>query len=317
MARIHGIDRDLLPLNLGGNPFGWTADQDASFEVLDAFAAGGGSFIDTADVYSAWKPGYSGGESERIIGAWMTSRGNRDQMVIATKTGSLEARPGLGDATVKASVRESLERLGTDRIDLYYAHRDDAATPIEAQVRTFGDLIASGTIAAIGLSNYTPERLREWIITADALGLPRPAAIQTRYSLVCRHEYERDDATMVAEFGLASFPYSTLGSGFLSGKYRSADDLVGERAGAAQRYLDAGGLPVVESLSAIAAAHGAELTTVALAWLLAHGITAPIASASRAAQVPALLAATTLELSPAEVAVLDAASAGFAERPFA
>lgn len=317
MARIHGIDRDILPLNLGGNPFGWTADRDASFEVLDAFAAGGGSFVDTADVYSAWKPGNAGGESERIIGAWMASRGNRDDVVVATKTGSLAARHGLGDATVKASVREALARLGTDRIDLYYAHRDDPETPIEAQVRTFGDLVADGTILAIGLSNYSPDRLRAWIATADALGLPRPAAIQTRYSLVCRHEYERDDAPVVAETGLASFPYSTLGSGFLSGKYRGEADLVGERAGAAKRYLDAGGLPVVDALAGIADARGVAPTTVALAWLLARGVTAPIASASRASQVPALLAATALRLTDDEVAALDAASAPFVDLPFA
>ena len=317
MARIPGIDRDILPLNLGGNPFGWTADADASFEVLDAFVAGGGSFVDTADVYSAWAPGNEGGESERIIGAWMAERGNRDDIVVATKTGSLEARHGLGDATVKASAREALERLRTDRIDLYYAHRDDPATPIENQVRTFGDLVAEGTILAIGLSNYSPDRLREWVGTADALGLPRPAAIQTRYSLVARHEYERDDAPLVTEFGLASFPYSTLGSGFLSGKYRGVEDLVGARAGAAQRYLDAGGVAVVDVLAGIAQAHGAELTTVALAWLLARGVTAPIASASHAGQVPALLAATTLDLSADEVAALDAASQPFAETPFA
>lgn len=312
MARIHGIDHEILPLNLGGNPFGWTADQATSFEVLDAFVAGGGSFVDTADVYSAWAPGNSGGESERIIGAWMASRGNRDEVVVATKTGQLEGHIGLADATVKASVRDSLARLGTDHIDLYYAHRDDAEVSIESQVRTFGGLVADGTISAIGLSNYAPERVRDWIKTADALGLPRPAAIQTRYSLVSRHDYETNDAPLVADYALASFPYSTLGSGFLSGKYRTAEDLVGARAGAAKAYLDAGGLSVVDALAGVAEAHDAELTTIALAWLLARGVTAPIASASHAAQVAALLAAVAVKLTAEEVSTLTAASAAFA-----
>ena len=312
MARITGIDADFVPLNLGGNPFGWTADAPTSFTILDAFAEAGGSFVDTADMYSEWVPGSTGGDSETIIGDWMAARGNRDHIVVATKAGRLSTLKGLAHATVTTALDASLRRLRTDHVDLFYSHGDDPDTPIADQVRAFDALVRAGKIRAIGLSNYSPERLREWVETADALGATRPAAVQPRYSLVTRHEYEPTLAPVIDEFGLAVFPYSTLASGFLSGKYRTGADLTGARAGAAERYLNADGLAVVEALATVAASHDVELTTVALAWLLARGVTAPIASVSRPEQLPALMAATTLQLTGAEVAALDAASAPFA-----
>lgn len=312
MARIPGIDHDILPLNLGGNPFGWTADADSSHAILDAFAEAGGSFVDTADMYSQWVAGNDGGESEQIIGDWMASRRNRDDVVVATKAGRMTGLLGLAEPTVTAALDASLRRLRTDRIDLFYAHGDDPDTPIEAQVRTFDALVRAGKVRAIGLSNYSHDRLRAWVETADALGATRPSALQPRYSLVTRSEYEPGLAPVVAEFGLACLPYSTLASGFLSGKYRTADDLVGARAGSAERYLNAEGLAVVDALARIAGAHGVQLTTVALAWLLAKGVTAPIASVSQPGQLPALMAAATLQLSADEVAALDDASAPFA-----
>lgn len=313
MARINGIDQDIFPLNLGGNPFGWTSDEAQTHRVLDAFVAGGGNFVDTADVYSQWVDGHVGGESERVLGSWLASRGNRADVVVATKVGQLEGHLGLGRDNVRAALTNSLERLGTDHVDLYYAHRDDPETPIADQVRTFDELVREGSVRAIGLSNYSGARLREWVDTARDLGATLPAAVQNRYSLVARAEYEQDTAGVVAEFGLASFPYTALASGFLTGKVRSAEDLSkSSRSGATQKYLEAGGLAVVEALDTVAAAHDAELSTVALAWLLAKGVTAPIASVSRVEQLPALMAAPALVLTEGEVATLDAASARFA-----
>lgn len=312
-TRIPGIDADILPLNLGGNTFGWTSDQQRSFEVLDAFTAGGGSFIDTADVYSAWIEGHEGGESERMIGAWLTARGNRDDVLIATKTGSHPQFPGLARETVEASLSASLERLQTDRIDLYYAHRDDESVAISDQVRTFHDLVQSGRVLTYGLSNYSPERLRAFFETARREGLTAPVAIQPQYSLVFRREHEQDLAAIAQEHGAAVFPYFSLASGFLTGKYRSREDLEGAaRQGMAEGYFSDDGLKVVEAVEQVAAAHGAELSTVSLAWLLARGVSAPIASASRPEQVPALLAAAELELTEAEVTALNRASQPFA-----
>ena len=305
-------DRPFLPLNLGGNPFGWTADREASFAVLDAFVAGGGTFVDTADSYSAWVDGHEGGESERLIGAWMAERGNRDAVVIATKVGKKPSREGLAHGTVVAALDESLERLGTDRVDLYYAHFDDESVAVEDQVETFHSLVEAGRARAIGLSNYSPERMRAWFEHARREGLTVPAAIQPRYTLVSRAAYERDYAPIAAEFGAAVFPYPALASGFLTGKYRTEADFEGAaRGSAARRYADAGGLAVVDALVQVGGRHEAEPATVALAWLLARGVTAPIASASRPEQLAALLAAPTLNLTREDLAELDAASAAF------
>lgn len=312
MARIPGIDEDILALNLGANPFGWTADETASQAVLDGFLAGGGSFIDTADSYSQWVPGSSGGDSETILGAWLAERGVRDRVLIATKVGAKKDRKGLARDNVRAALADSLARLRTDRIDLYYAHYDDEAVSIADQVETFAGLVADGTVRTYGLSNYTPARMREFFETAHRLAVPLPSAIQPHYSLVHR-SYERDYAPIVADFGPAVFPYYALASGFLSGKYRSAADTTGvERGARVAGYLTEEGFALIDVLRHIASQHGTEPATVALAWLLAKGATAPIASASRPEQLAALLAAPTITLVPEQIAALDEASTPWA-----
>lgn len=313
MARIDGIDRDIFPLNLGGNPFGWTSDTATSHAVLDAFVQAGGNFVDTADMYSQWVPGHEGGESERVLGQWLALNGNRDDVVIATKVGAMSEWEGLAHDNVVEALENSLDRLGTDYIDLYYAHHDDPEVEIEDQVRTFDSLVQGGEIKAIGLSNYTPERLREWLDTARRLDATMPAAIQPHYNLVERAFYETQIAPIVREYELAVFSYYSLASGFLTGKYRTADDIAKySRGGAAKRYMTDEGLRVVDALGEVADDRGAEMSTVALAWLLAKGITAPIASVSRPDQLPALMAAATLDLTQAEVAAVDESSEAFA-----
>lgn len=312
MAAFPDPDTDLFPINLGGNPFGWTANEETSYSVLDAFAASGGTLIDTADAYTEWVDGNQGGESEAILGRWMQSRGNRDRVLIATKIGLSQSRPGLSHDNVTAGLQDSLRRLQTDYIDLYYAHRDDDNVSIRDQVETFGSLVHSGAVRAIGLSNYSAERLRRWCETARDAGMPVPVAIQPRYNLVSRREYERNIAPLVAEFELAVFCFPALASGFLTGKYRTEADFDGKARGtAARRYFDAGGLPVVDTLVEIAADRGIEPATVAVAWLLAKGITAPIASASRPEQLDAVMAAPAVDLTDDEVAALDHSSRDF------
>lgn len=313
MARIPGLDVEIVPLNLGCNTFGWTTDPSASHAVLDAFAAAGGSFVDTADGYPQWAPGCTGGESEQILGSWLADRGTREAMTIATKVGSWAQRKGLAAATIHAACDDSLRRLGTDRIDLYYAHRDDEVTPIAEIAGAFDALVQAGKARAIGISNLAPGRMREWLTLSDTEGLAKPVALQNEYSLVSRRTFERDFAPIAAEHALATFPYYSLASGFLSGKYRGAADLEGRpRKAGAGRYLTPEGLAVLDTLCAIAQEHCVAPAAVALAWMLAHGVTAPIASATTPAQVTELMAATTLPLGPADLAALDAASAPFA-----
>lgn len=316
MSRTVHIPRtelEVLPLNLGGNTFGWTSDRETSFAVLDDFLAAGGTFVDTADGYSAWAPGNSGGESEAILGEWMAERGVRDRMVIATKVSTKPDRQGLSAENVEAALTESLQRLRTDHVDLYYFHFDDETVAIADQVRTAHELVASGRVRHMALSNYSPARMREWLEAARDLDLTLPVAIQPHYNLLHRAEVEQDYAPLAREFDLAVFPYFALASGLLTGKYRSREDLAGTaREGmTADRFGDEA-LAVIDALDVVATAHGSEPTSVALAWLLAKGVTAPIASASRPAQLPALLAATELDLSEDEVALLDRASAPFA-----
>ncbi|MFC7464355.1 aldo/keto reductase [Brachybacterium sp. GCM10030252] len=313
MTLIPRTELDVFPLNLGGNTFGWTSDRETSFAVLDAYVAAGGNFIDTADGYSAWVEGNSGGESEAVLGQWMAERGNRDQLVIATKVGSKPDRKGLEAANVEAALTESLQRLQTDVIDLYYLHFDDESVAIADQVRTFHGLVESGRVRHVALSNFSPERMREWFETAQREGLTVPVAIQPQYNLLHRADYENSYGPIAREFDVAVFPYFALASGVLTGKYRSREDLEGRaRKGMAQSLVTDESLAVVDALEKVASAHGAEITSVALAWLLAKGVTAPIASASTTEQVPALIAAASLELSAEEVAALDEVS-----RPFA
>ncbi len=311
MTLIGNSDLDAYPLSLGGNTFGWTTDEEQSFAILDAYAAAGGNFVDTSDSYSAWVPGHSGGESEAIIGAWLRARGNRDQVIVATKVSQHPQFRGLKAANVAAAADASLKRLRADHIDLYYAHFDDASTPLEETVAAFGELQKAGKVRHVGVSNYTGARLREWIAAARAGGWPLPAALQPHYNLVARQPYESDLAPVAADCGLGVVPYFALAAGFLTGKYRTEEDLRGAARGQmAGRYLSPAGLKVVEAMDAIAAAHGVQLASVAIAWLLARpGVVAPIASATSPAQLAALTAGATVTLSAGQVAALDDASA--------
>jgi aryl-alcohol dehydrogenase-like predicted oxidoreductase len=300
-----------VPLILGGNVFGWTADQATSFAVLDAFVAGGGTVIDTADVYSAWAPGHKGGESETVIGAWLRARGRRDDVVITTKVGLLPTGDGKGlaPAHIAAAAEASLRRLGTDYIDLYLAHRDDDTQDQDAVAKAFDTLVKAGKVRVIGASNFTADRLSSAIAAQESHGLARYQALQNEYNLMKRDGYEGavQDFCVANQIGMT--PYYGLASGYLTGKYRSAADLVGARAGRMGPYLEGNGPRVLAALDAVAAAHGASPAQVALAWIAAQpGITAPIASATSVAQLEELLAAITLTLAAEDLATLDAAS---------
>lgn len=312
MTVIGSSDLDVFPLGLGGNTFGWTSDKETSFAVLDAYVAGGGNFIDTADSYSAWVRGNVGGESETIIGEWTRARGNRDSVIIATKVDRHPQFRGLSRSNVLAAADASLSRLQTDHIDLYYVHYDDPDVPVAEAAGVFSELRKAGKIRYVGLSNFTAPRLREWFTVAAAEGFTAPVALQPLYSLVERAGYETSLAPVAAEFGLGVLPYYSLASGFLAGKYRSASDHAGTaRQPGAARYLTPTGLAVLSALDSVAAAHVVEPATVALAWLLTRpNVVAPLASARTVDQLPALLASATLELTVDEIEVLDKASAG-------
>ena len=312
MTTIGSSDLDVFPLGLGGNTFGWTSDKQTSFAVLDAYVAGGGNFIDTADGYSAWVPGNSGGESETIIGEWTAARGNRDSVIIATKVFSHPRFRGLSPKNVLAAADASLARLRTDRIDLYYAHRDDPDVPVAEAAGAFHELQLAGKIRHVGLSNHTAPRLREWFAVAVAEGFAPPVALQPHYNLMERAAYETALAPVVAELGLGVLPYYALASGFLAGKYRSESDHAGAaRHPGATRYLTPTGLAVLAALDSIAADRGVAPATVALAWLRTRpNVVAPLASARTVDQLPALLAAATLDLTADEAESLDKASAG-------
>jgi aryl-alcohol dehydrogenase-like predicted oxidoreductase len=309
VSRIGSTDLEVSPLCLGGNVFGWTADEEQSFAVLDAFAAAGGTFIDTADSYSAWVPGHSGGESEAIIGRWMAARGNRDGLVIATKVGQLGTRKGLSAATVRAAAEDSLERLQTDRIDLYYAHIDDAEVPLAETLGAFDALVREGKVRYIAASNHGAPRLAEALAISDRDGLARYVALQPKYNLVHRGDYEGALAELCEREGIGCVPYSALASGFLTGKYRPGLKVESARAGSAGAYLDERGLAVLAALDEIAAARGTTVAVVALAWLMAKPtVAAPIASARTPEQLADLLPAASLALDAGELARLDAAS---------
>ncbi|GGU95257.1 NADP-dependent aryl-alcohol dehydrogenase [Streptomyces albospinus] len=299
------------PLSLGGNVFGWTADEAESFRVLDAYVAGGGNFIDTADAYSVWVPGHKGGESETVIGNWLASRGNRDEIVIATKVGAHPDLKGLSAATIKTAVDESLTRLRTDYIDLYYTHYDDESVEVAEFLTVLDELVRAGKVREIGASNISAQRLDESLAFSDREGLARYVAIQPHYNLVSRDTYEGELADVAARNGVAAVPYFALASGFLTGKYRPGGSVDSARAGKAAEYLATDrGRRVLQALDTVAAAHGAELATVALAWLAARPtVAAPIASARNVAQLPPLLAHADLTLTDVELALLTEASA--------
>ncbi|MCK2142507.1 aldo/keto reductase [Streptomyces sp. WAC00276] len=304
-------DLDVFPLALGGNVFGWTADEAQSFAVLDAYAAAGGNFIDSADTYSSWVPGNEGGESERVIGKWLASRGNRDEIVVATKVGSHPQFKGLSAPNVKAAAEESLRRLGTDRIDLYYTHFDDPSVPVEEIVTALDDLVKAGKVRAVAASNISPERLQESLDFADREGLARYVALQPHYNLVSRDTYEGPLQQVASRAGLAAVPYYALAAGFLTGKYRPDTTVESARAAGAEQHLATErGQKVLTALDTVAEAHGAEVASVALAWLAARPtVAAPIASARTVEQLPALLAVADLTLTDEELSLLTVASA--------
>ncbi|MEV0317655.1 aldo/keto reductase [Streptomyces sp. NPDC050658] len=311
LRKLGPSDLEVFPLALGGNVFGWTADEAQSFAVLDAYTAAGGNFVDTADVYSAWAPGNKGGESETVIGNWLRARGNRSDVVVATKVGAHPDYKGLSASTIKSGAEESLRRLGTDYIDLYYTHFDDPSVPVEEIIGALDELVNSGKVRAIAASNLTAERLQESLDFSDREGLARYVALQPHYNLVSRDTYEGSLQDVASRSGLAAVPYYSLASGFLTGKYRPGAQVDSARAEGAGKHLETErGVRVLAALDAIAAARGAEVATVALAWLAAQPtVAAPIASARTVEQLPALLAVAELELTPAEISALTTASA--------
>lgn len=301
-------DLQVFPLSLGGNVFGWTADRDTSFAVLDAYTAAGGNFVDTADGYSAWVPGNTGGDSERILGEWFDARGNRDDVVLATKVSQHPDFKGLAADNIRRAADASLERLKSDYIDLYYAHFDDPSVPLEETVTALSGLVDAGKVRAIGISNYSPERIEEWFAITEREGLHRAVALQPHYNLVER-SYEEKYRALAERENLGVMPYFALAAGFLTGKYRDGVTVESARAAGAAKYLDETGRSVLAALDDVAAAHDASVATIALAWLAAQPtITAPIASARTLEQLPDLLASVTVELTADELARLDGAS---------
>jgi aryl-alcohol dehydrogenase-like predicted oxidoreductase len=302
----------VAPLAFGGNVFGWTADEAASFSLLDAFVDGGFNLIDTADVYSRWAPGHGGGESETVIGKWLAAGGKRDRVLIATKVGMDMGgdHVGLSRRWIRQAVEDSLRRLQTDHIDLYQAHSDDSGTPLEETLAAFSELIAAGKVRAIGASNYTAPRLSEALATSARLGVPRYESLQPLYNLMDRAAYETELEPLCRAQGLGVINYYGLASGFLTGKYRSEADLAkSPRGPGCKRYLNARGHRVLAALDGAAQLHNATLAQVALAWQIARpGLTAPIASATSTAQWAELAGAARLTLSAADIRALNDAS---------
>jgi aryl-alcohol dehydrogenase-like predicted oxidoreductase len=308
MAALGRTDLDVFPLCLGGNVFGWTADETDSFAVLDAYATAGGNFVDTADSYSAWAAGNRGGESETIIGRWLASRGNRDRMIVATKVGRMPGRSDLRASTIRQAADDSLRRLQTDRIDLYYAHGDDDPDiPLEETLGAFDELVRAGKVRHIAASNYGAPRLAEALAVSARDALASYVALQPHYNLVER-DYEHGLRQLCADEGLACLPYFSLAKGFLTGKYRPGGPPVDSpRSGGASVYLDERGAVVLAALDDIAAAHEVSVAAVALAWLRSQPtVVAPIASARTPEQLAEILLVAELELTPDELARLDA-----------
>ena len=314
MERASWTDHVLFPLALGGNVFGWTADARASFDVLDAYVAAGGNHVDTADSYSRWVPGNSGGESETIIGDWMRARGNRDRILVATKAGRFGR---LTAANIAQWADDSLRRLQVDHIDLYYAHHDDPDVPLEEQLEALDALVRAGKVRALAASNYSAERLSEALAIQEREGFAPYVALQPYYNLLERAKatdgdipYEGALQRLAVERGIAVFPFFSLAMGFLAGKYRPGAQVDSQRAQGAGAYLEtARGQAVLAALDEVAAAHATTVAAVALAWTLAQpGIAAPIASARTTEQLADLLPVASLRLAEDELAKLTAAS---------
>ena len=309
LRRIGTSDMMVAPLALGGNVFDWTADEATSFAILDAFVDAGGTMIDTADVYSAWVPGHKGGESEALIGRWLKrDPAKRDRIVIATKVGFMA---GLAPDTIAPACEASLERMGIERIDLYYQHKDDEGVPLADSLGAFDALVKAGKVRATGLSNFTAARVAEALAACRDNGLAAPVALQPWYNLVEREKFEGELQAICVEEGISVFPYYSLANGFLTGKYRSKEDLGKSPRGLRTvEYLEGRGPLVLAALDAVAAETGASLATVALAWTKAQpAITAPIASATSLEQLHELVASLTLDLNDSQIERLDAASA--------
>ncbi|MDP9899162.1 aldo/keto reductase [Variovorax ginsengisoli] len=305
---------DVSPLAFGGNVFGWTVDEALSFRLLDAWLDAGFNFVDTADVYSAWVPGHTGGESETIIGKWLRQTGKRNRVVLATKVGKPmgEDKKGLSPAYIRAAVDASLQRLKTDHIDLYQSHDDDAETPLEDTLGAFAELIKAGKVRAIGASNYTAPRLAQALDVSQRLGLPRYESLQPLYNLYDRAVFEDalEPLCLANDVGVINF--YALAAGFLTGKYRNEADAVKSARGAntTKKYLNPRGLRILDALDQVARTHNATPGQVAIAWQIARpAVTAPIASATSVQQLNELTAAATLKLDASSIAVLNAASA--------
>lgn len=311
LRKLGQSDLEVFPLVLGGNVFGWTADQTQSFAVLDAYTAAGGNFVDTADSYSAWIEGNHGGESETIIGKWIKERGNRSDVVVATKVSQHPDFKGLSAANIRAAADASLKRLGTDYIDLYYTHFDQPDVPVEEIIGALDELVKAGKVRQIAASNISPERLKASLEFSEREGLARYVALQPHYNLVSRDTYEGELQALAERAGLAAVPYFALASGFLTGKYRPGVTVDSARAeGAAKHLATERGQKVLAALDEVARAHDAEVATVALAWLAAQPtVVAPIASARTVEQLPALLAVAGLRLTDDEIGRLTEASA--------
>jgi len=303
----------LYPLAFGGNVFGWTVTESMSFTLLDAFVEAGFSLIDTADVYSRWVPGHTGGESETIIGKWLKRSGKRKKVVIATKVGKEMGpdRKGLSKSYIMRAVEDSLQRLQTDYIDLYQSHADDPEIPLEETLEAYAQLIREGKVRTIGASNYTPERLAQALQVSENEGYPAYQSLQPLFNLYDRADYEKELEPLCREKGLGVISYFSLASGFLTGKYRSEADIANSsRRDMVKKYLNERGLRILRALDRVAQQYEVTLATVALAWLINRpGITAPIASATNLDQLSELIEATKFKLNPASIALLNQGSA--------
>ena len=302
-------DIEIAPLVFGGNVLGWTADENRSFELLDRFTERGFNAIDTADVYSAWAPGLQGGESEQVLGKWLARRGRRDDVVIMSKVGMLEARQGLSASNIEAAVNDSLTRLGTDYLDVYFAHLDDQDVPLEETLTAFSKLVDAGKVRAIGASNYSAQRLSEALAISNDKGLARYELTQPQYNLYDREDFEQGLAALVQENNLGAVTYFSLASGFLTGKYAQVEDLKGSaRAAFLEKYFDKRGQKLLQVLREVAEQLSVTPAQVALAWLLTRpGVTAPIASATSVNQLNEILDAVSVELPQQALNQLNAA----------
>jgi aryl-alcohol dehydrogenase-like predicted oxidoreductase len=301
----------VAPLVFGGNVFGWTTDERTSFSILDTFVDHGLNFIDTADSYSQWAEGHQGGESETIIGKWFKESGKRDKIVLATKVGMLRTRPGLSAANIEAAVNDSLRRLQTDYIDVYFSHLDDDKTPFEETLGAYQKLVKAGKVRVIGASNFTGERLKAALKVSKESGLPAYEVLQPEYNLYDRESYETDLEPVAQAHKLTVVTYFSLASGFLSGKYRSNADMAkAARSSLVEKYLNDRGLQIVDTLIEVAKRNDTTPATVALAWIIARpSVAAPIASATSVEQLESLAAATRLQLSSEDLKLLNEASA--------